>query len=74
MSRCSGWYLALGDRFVGGENYTNPLHFGRALFARAALLEQLPVDELFRFVDVPSCNADFYFIEKCALALQSIAR
>ena len=70
----NGWYLALGDRFVGGENYTNPLHFGRALFAGAALLERLPGDELFRFIDVPSCKADFYFIEKCALALQSTAR
>lgn len=70
----NGWYLALGDRFVGGENYTNPLHFGRALFAGAALLEQLPADELLRFIDVPSCKADFYFIEKCALALQCTAR
>lgn len=69
----NGWYLALGDRFVGGENYTNPLHFGRAVFAGAALIEKLPAEELLRFIDVPTCKADFYFIEKCALALQAAA-
>jgi len=65
----NGWYLALGDRVVGGENYTNPLRFGRAMFAGAALIEKLSSEQLLRFVDVPSCRADFYFIEKCALAL-----
>jgi hypothetical protein len=65
----NSWYLAFGDRLVGGENYTNPLHFSRALFAGAALIEQLPASELLNFLDVPSCQGDFYFIEKCALAL-----
>jgi hypothetical protein len=65
-----GWHVALGERLIGGENYTNPLHFGRALFAGAALLEELPRDELLRLIDVPACRADFYFIEKCALALR----
>jgi hypothetical protein len=64
-----GWFLAFGDRLIGGENYTNPLHFGRALFAGAALVEQLPAAQLFSFVDVPHCRGDFYFIERCALAL-----
>jgi hypothetical protein len=65
----NGWYLAFGDRTIGGENYTNPPHFVRALFAGAALIERLPPDELASYVDVPRCKGDLYFIEKCALAL-----
>lgn len=65
----SGWFLAFGDRFIGGENYTNPVDFPRALFAGAALIEDLPATELFAFIDVPWCKADLYFIEKCAYAL-----
>jgi hypothetical protein len=65
----NGWFMAFGDRLVGGENYTNPAHFSRALFAGAALIEQLPPDQLAGFIDVPWCKGDFYFIEKCALAL-----
>ena len=65
----NGWYLAFGDRMVGGENYTNPMHFSHALFAGAVLIEQLPPEQIASFVDVPWCKGDFYFIEKCALAL-----
>jgi hypothetical protein len=65
----NAWYLAFGDRMIGGENYTNPLHFSRALFAGAVLIEQLPPEQIASFVDVPWCKGDFYFIEKCALAL-----
>jgi hypothetical protein len=67
----NGWFMAFGDRLIGGENYTNPLDFPRALFAGAALIEQLPQDELLRFIDVPWCKGDPYFIEKCALALST---
>jgi hypothetical protein len=67
----NGWFLAFADRLIGGENYTNPLHFSRALFAGAALVEQLPPETLLTFLDVPHCPADFYFIEKCALALRT---
>jgi len=70
----NGWFMAFGDRLIGGENYTNPLHFPRALFAGAALIEQLPQDELLRFTDVPWCKGDIYFIEKCALALGAVRR
>jgi hypothetical protein len=65
----NAWFLAFGDRFIGGENYTNPADFPRALFAGAALIEDLPAAELFTFLDVPWCKADLYFIEKCAYAL-----
>jgi hypothetical protein len=65
----NGWHLAFGDRMIGGENYTNPPHFSRALFAGAVFVEQLPPEQIASFVDVPWCKGDFYFMEKCALAL-----
>jgi hypothetical protein len=65
----NGWFLAFGDRFIGGENYTNPIHFPRSLFAGATLIEQLPAQQLFTFIDVPWCKGDFFFIERCTLAL-----
>lgn len=65
----NSWWMAFGDRLIGGENYTNPLHFSRALFSGAALVERLPSEELCRWIDIPWCEADLYFIEKCALAL-----
>ncbi len=64
----NAWWLAFGDRFIGGENYTNPPHFVRAVFTGAAIFEQLPPGQLAGFVDVPWCHGDFYFIEKCAMA------
>lgn len=69
----NGWHLAFGDRMIGGENYTNPLHFGRAMFSGAALIERLDPTTLASFVDVPHCAGDFYFIEKCALVLRAFA-
>jgi hypothetical protein len=65
----NSWYLAFGDRLIGGENYTNPPHFPRSLFAGATFIEQLPGESLLAFVDVPWCKADLYFIEKCVFAL-----
>jgi len=65
----NGWYLAYGDRLIGGENYTNPLHFPRSLFAGAVFVEQLPASQVADFIDVPWCKADFSFIEKCCYAL-----
>ncbi|HWH71072.1 MAG TPA: hypothetical protein VNT26_16920, partial [Candidatus Sulfotelmatobacter sp.] len=69
----NGWYLAFGDRFIGGENYTNPLDFSRSLFVGATFIEQLPAEELLEFVDVPWCRGDFYFMEKGAVALWAAA-
>jgi hypothetical protein len=67
----NSWWMAFGDRLIGGENYTNPAHFSRALFTGAALVERLSSEELCRWVDIPWCEADLYFIEKCALALSA---
>jgi len=68
-----GWYLAYGERLIGGENYTNPLHFRRALASGAALVEQLPGEVLAGFVDRPHGAADLYFIEQLVLTLWSLA-
>jgi hypothetical protein len=66
-----GWWLAAGDRLIGGENYSSPPHLSRSLFAGAALVEGVPATDLAKWVDVPWCAADLYFIEKAALALRA---
>ncbi len=67
------WYLAFGDRLLGGENYTTSPDFSRALFAGASLIEHLSRAQIRSFVDVPWCRGDFYFMEKAALALEATA-
>jgi hypothetical protein len=64
-----GWHLAFGDRFIGGENYTNPLDFPWGLFLGSALIEETPAESLAAWVDVPWCRGDLAFIEKCAWTL-----
>jgi hypothetical protein len=61
--------MAFGDRLIGGENYTNPPHFARSLFAAGALVEHLDAEQLRHFIDVPWCEGDLYFIEKATFAL-----
>ncbi|WCJ59936.1 hypothetical protein NXS98_02085 [Fontisphaera persica] len=65
----NGWWMAFGDRLVGGENYTNPLNFSRSLFAAAMFIEAVPAETLVGWVDIPWCSGDYYFMEKCALVL-----
>jgi len=65
----NAWYLAFSERMIGGENWVSPPHLGRALMTTATFLEDLPADRLLMFLDVPWCQADFYFVEKCAYAL-----
>lgn len=63
------WWMAYGERLIGGENYTNPPHLARSLFAGAALVEKRSAGELVSWLDVPWGKADPYFVEKSALAL-----
>jgi len=65
----NAWYLALTERMIGGENYVSPPHMGRAMMAGATFIERLPGEQLLRFVDIPSCEGDLYFIEKCTYSL-----
>ena len=65
------WWLAFGDRMVGGENYTNSPEFPRALFATSAYLEVVPSAELAKWLDVPWCRADLYFIERLTMVVSA---
>jgi len=67
----TGWWMAFGDRFVGGENYISPPHVSHAIFVGAALVEKADGATLAGWIDVPWCEADLFFIEKCVLALKS---
>jgi hypothetical protein len=69
----NGWFLAFGDRLIGGENYTNPLQFPSDLFAGAALIEQLPAEALAGYIDVPWCPGDFSYLEKSVYTLWALA-
>lgn len=70
----NAWHLTLGDRLIGGENYTNSFDFQRALFLGAALIEQTPGEQLAEWVDVPGCLGDLYFVERCVLTLAAGSR
>jgi hypothetical protein len=63
------WYMAFGERTVGGENYADPPHIAHALFTGAAMIERSPAPQLLTWLDLPWCQGDLYFIEKCSLAL-----
>lgn len=67
----NAWYMAFGERMIGGENYISPAHLSHALFNGAAMIERLDPPTLRSFIDIPWCKGDLYFIEKCALALRS---
>jgi hypothetical protein len=69
----NGWHMAFAERMIGGENYTNPLHFSKALFDGAVFVEALPVEPIPSFLDLPWCKGDFYFIEKCVYALWTVS-
>jgi hypothetical protein len=66
-----GWWMAFGDRYVGGENYTTSPDFARALFIAATRLESDGASGSKAWLDVPWCKADLYFIERLALHLRS---
>jgi hypothetical protein len=64
-----GWWMAFAERFVGGENYISPPHLSHAIFAGSALVEKVDAATLAGWIDIPWCEADFFFIEKCVLTL-----
>lgn len=65
------WHHAWGERLVGGENYINPPHLARAMFAALAEGKGAAAEELARYIDQPWCRADLYYIEKLAAALRA---
>lgn len=65
------WYHAFGERLMGGENYINPPHLSRGLFAIWADGLGAGPEQLMRWVDQPWCRADLYYIEKLSAVLRS---
>ncbi len=61
-----GWWIVAGDRLVGGENFTSPLDFSRALWLATAWIDRS--DNRWAGVrpDIPWCHADLTFLERCA--------
>ncbi len=68
-----GWWMAFGDRWIGGENYTTSPDFGRALFIAALELEPPSPLQIHTWLDVPWCKADLYQIERLALVIRATA-
>lgn len=65
-----GWWMAFGDRLIGGENYTNPRHFPRSLLAGAVFIEDVGSERLATWLDVPWCKGDLWYIEQLVLTLR----
>lgn len=70
----NGWYMAFGERMIGGENYISPPHMAHAMFLGAAWIEQLEPGTMAQFIDVPWCKGDLYYIEKLAVALRGLPK
>ncbi len=68
----NAWHVAFGPRLIGGENYTSPPHFSRALFDAAVFVEWLDARQISSFVDVEWCRGDYYLIAKCVWALWAL--
>jgi hypothetical protein len=61
------WWIARGDRLIGGENYISPLHFSRALWQGLAWIEADERRWDGVLLDIPWCRADLAFIEKAVI-------
>jgi hypothetical protein len=61
------WWIARGDRLIGGENYISPLHFSRALWLGLAWIETDARRWNGVGLDIPWCHADLAFLEKAAI-------
>jgi hypothetical protein len=66
-----GWWMAFGDRWIGGENYTTSPDFARALFHGAVEIEAIAPAKSTAWMDVPWCKGDLFQIRKMACFLQS---
>ena len=61
------WWIAHGDRLVGGENFISPLHFSNALWQATAWCDDDPRRWHGIQPDIPWCRGDLSFIQKLAL-------
>ena len=57
--------------YVGAESFLNDPILSRSIFAGKALVGGEGPEELKRFLDIPWCVGDLYYIEKCVWTLWS---
>jgi len=68
-----GWYLAFEERQVHfGENYADFPDLALGVFEAKAWIEGAPGDALARWVDIPWCRGDLYYIRKLAIAIEAM--
>jgi len=66
-----GWYLAGEERqFHFGENFADFPDQALSIFDAKALIERPGREELGRYLDIPWCEGDLFFIEKIARLLE----
>jgi len=66
-----GWHLAWEERQVHfGENFADFPDQALSIFRAKALIERLDHEKLERFLDIPWCEGDLYYIEKIARLLE----
>jgi hypothetical protein len=65
-----GWYLVGEERQLHfGENFVDYPDFALSIFQAQAFLGNQPAGQLARWVDIPWCVGDPYFVEKLAICL-----
>lgn len=67
-----GWFLAGEERqFHYGENFIDFPDFSLDLFQARAWIERAPAAKLARWVDLPWCSGDLFYVRKLALVLDA---
>jgi len=67
-----GWYLAWGERQIHfGENFVDYPDQALSIFRAKALIERPGRRVLLRYLDIPWCPGDLYYIEKLVRILES---
>jgi hypothetical protein len=67
-----GWYLVSEERqFHFGENFVDYPDFSLDIFLAKAYIGKAPAEKLARWVDIPWCKGDLYFIQKLAVTLDA---
>jgi len=69
-----GWFLAGEERqYHFGENFIDYPDFSLGIFEAKAMIHRVSASELMRYVDIPWCEGDLYYIEKLAWVLRVAA-
>ncbi len=74
QGNCDLWYLTLGERALNAahtENYCLPPDMHQAVFRAMAFFRKAPGEQLARWVDIPFCRGDLYYIQRLAWTLEA---